>query len=193
MMPLHWSTEVTSWLDVVTVVVQPAGGSTPAAATHAVTVTVELVTPWAVVVLSIVTVQVTSNPAPVGKAGGSHWVTAGAVAAAAASKSFGVSPTGSQEGLTGVGATSVTTWTSDVGKDATATRATAGVLSAKAALGRTPHVARTPPTIAVAPITLRATADRQRRPRKRLMMSRTFSTCRGKLKSPLRNRARVTI
>jgi len=173
-MPLHWSTEVTSWLDVVTVVVQPAGGSTPAAARHAVTVTVELVTPWAVVVFSIVTAQVTSNPAPVGKAGGSHWVTAGAVAAAAVSRNFGVSPAGTEEGLTGVEAASVTKRTTDVGKDASATRATAGALSAKAALGRTSHVARTPPTIAVVPITARATANRRRRrpaPSRRLTMS----------------------
>ncbi|MHB1582197.1 MAG: hypothetical protein ACYCU7_03295 [Acidimicrobiales bacterium] len=59
-MPLHWSTEVTSWLDGATVVVQPEGGSTPAAAKQAVAVTVELVTPWAVTVLSMVKVQVTS-------------------------------------------------------------------------------------------------------------------------------------
>jgi hypothetical protein len=169
---------VTSWLDVVTVVVQPEGGSTPAAARHAVTVTVELVTPWAVTVFSIVTVQVTSNPAPVGKAGGSHWVTAGAVAAAEVSRNSGVSPAGTEEGLIGVEAASVTTRTTDVGKDATATRVTAGALAAKAALGRTSHVARTPPTIAVVPITARATADRLRRqpaPSKRLTMSRTFS------------------
>jgi hypothetical protein len=169
---------VTSWLDVVTVVVQPEGGSTPAAAKHAVTVTVELVTPWAVTVFSIVTVQVTSNPAPVGKAGGSHWVTAGAVAAAEVSRNSGVSPAGTEEGLIGVEAASVTTRTTDVGKDATATRVTAGALAAKAALGRTSHVARTPPTIAVVPITARATADRLRRqpaPSKRLTMSRTFS------------------
>jgi hypothetical protein len=44
-MPLHWSTEVTSWLDVADVVVQPKGGSTPAAARQAVAVTVELVAP----------------------------------------------------------------------------------------------------------------------------------------------------
>ena len=162
----------------VTVVVQPEGGSTPAAARHAVTVTVELVTPWAVTVFSIVTVQVTSNPAPVGKAGGSHWVTAGAVAAAEVSRNSGVSPAGTEEGLIGVEAASVTTRTTDVGKDATATRVTAGALAAKAALGRTSHVARTPPTIAVVPITARATADRLRRqpaPSKRLTMSRTFS------------------
>lgn len=59
-MPLHWSAEVTSCFDVLTVVVQPEGGSTPAAAKQAVAVTVELVEPWAVRVLSIVRVQVTS-------------------------------------------------------------------------------------------------------------------------------------
>jgi hypothetical protein len=107
-MPLHWLTEMTSWLDVVTVVVHPEGGSTPAAAKHAVAVTVELVTPWAEMVFSIVTVQVTSNPAPVGKAGGLHWVTAGAVAAAAVTRNLGVSPAGIEDELTGVGADSVT-------------------------------------------------------------------------------------
>jgi len=80
--PLHWFTEVTSWLDVVTVVVQPEGGSTPASARHAVAVTVELVTPEEVEVLLIVMLQVTSNPAPVGMSGGLHWAAAGAVAAA---------------------------------------------------------------------------------------------------------------
>ena len=44
-MPLHWSTELTSWVDLVTVVVHPEGGSTPAAAKQAVAVTVELVAP----------------------------------------------------------------------------------------------------------------------------------------------------
>ncbi|HWG72632.1 MAG TPA: hypothetical protein VG184_01110 [Acidimicrobiales bacterium] len=57
---MHWSTEVTSWPCVLTVVVQPEGGSTPAAARHAVVVTVELVSPSEVTVLSITTVQVTS-------------------------------------------------------------------------------------------------------------------------------------
>src|ERR1039458_7488711 len=171
-MPLHWLTEVTSWVDVVTVVVQPEGGSTPAAAKHAVTVTVELVTPWAVTVFSIVTVQVTSNPAPVGKAGGSHWVTAGAVAAAEVSRNSGVSPAGTEEGLIEVEAASVTTRTTDVGKDARAKRATAGALSAKAALDRASHVPTTPPKITMVPITAGATANRRRRPRaKRLTMS----------------------
>jgi hypothetical protein len=173
-MPLHWSTEVTSWLDVVTVVVQPEGGSTPAAARHAVAVTVEVVTPWAEMVFSIVMVQVTSNPAPVGKAGGSHWVTAGAVAAAAVTRNLGVSPAGIEEELTGVEAASVTTWTTDVGKDVTITRATAGVLSAKAASGRAFHVPTTPPKITMVPITARATANRRRRRparTKRLTMS----------------------
>jgi hypothetical protein len=82
--PLHWSTDVTSWFAVLTVVVHPEGGSTPAAARHDVAVTVEEVAPAAVTVLSIVMLQLTSNPAPVGKAGGSHWVAAGADAAAEA-------------------------------------------------------------------------------------------------------------
>lgn len=68
----------------VTVVVQPKGGRTPAAAKHAVAVTVEDTAPAEVTVLSMVMLQFTSNPAPVGKAGGSHWVAAGAVAAAEA-------------------------------------------------------------------------------------------------------------
>jgi hypothetical protein len=59
MMPLHWSTDVTSWFDVVTVVVQPEGGVTPAAARHAVPVTVEEVAPAALTVSSMVMVQVT--------------------------------------------------------------------------------------------------------------------------------------
>jgi hypothetical protein len=66
----------------VTVVVQPEGGVTPAAARHAVPVTVEEVAPAALTVSSMVMVQVTWKPAPVGKAGGSHCVAAGAVAAA---------------------------------------------------------------------------------------------------------------
>jgi hypothetical protein len=82
--PLHWFTDVTSCVDVLTVVVQPKGGSTPAAARQAVAVTVELVAPDAVTLLSIVMVQVTSNPAPVGMSGGLHWATAGAVPAAEA-------------------------------------------------------------------------------------------------------------
>jgi hypothetical protein len=52
-------TDVTSWFDVVTVVVQPKGGTTPAAARHAVPVIVELETPAEVTVLSMVIVQVT--------------------------------------------------------------------------------------------------------------------------------------
>jgi len=80
--PLHWFTEVTSWLEVVTVVVQPKGGSTPAAAKHAVAVTVDEEAPVEVTELSTVMVQVTSNPAPVGKAGGSHCAAEGALAAA---------------------------------------------------------------------------------------------------------------
>lgn len=66
----------------VTVVVQPNGGSTPAAAKQAVAVTVELLKPAEVTVLAMLIVHVTWNPAPVGKAGGSHCVAAGAVAAA---------------------------------------------------------------------------------------------------------------
>ena len=81
--PLHWLTEETSWFDVVTVVVQPAGGSTPAAAKHAVAVIVELVAPAEVTVLVIAMLQDVCSPAPVGKAGGLHWVAAGAVAAEA--------------------------------------------------------------------------------------------------------------
>ncbi|MHB1535084.1 MAG: hypothetical protein ACYC1D_10880 [Acidimicrobiales bacterium] len=74
-MPLHWLTDVTSWVAFgVTVVVQPNGGRTPAAAMQAVAVTVELVAPVAVTVLSMVIVQVTWYPAPVGKAGGLHWL-----------------------------------------------------------------------------------------------------------------------
>ena len=65
-MPLHWLTEVTSSPDVVTVVVQPAGGSTPAFAKHAVVVTVELVVPSGLIVFSILTEQLASIPAPVG-------------------------------------------------------------------------------------------------------------------------------
>jgi hypothetical protein len=58
-MPLHWFTEVTSWVEVVIVVLQPKGGSTPAAARHSVAVTVELVAPCEVTVFSIVMLQVT--------------------------------------------------------------------------------------------------------------------------------------
>ncbi|MDA8398836.1 MAG: hypothetical protein M0008_02085 [Actinomycetota bacterium] len=46
---------MTRWLDVVVVVVQPAGGRTPAAAKQAVAVTVEDVAPLAVTVLSTLT------------------------------------------------------------------------------------------------------------------------------------------
>ena len=74
---------MTSWFDVVTVVVQPAGGSTPAAAKHAVEVMVELVAPAEVRVLVIVMLQDASRPAPVGNAGGLHWLAAGAGAVAA--------------------------------------------------------------------------------------------------------------
>jgi len=65
-MPSHWVIEVTSSSEVVTVVVQPKGANTPAAARHAVAVTVELVAPAAVTVFTTATVQVTWNPAPVG-------------------------------------------------------------------------------------------------------------------------------
>jgi hypothetical protein len=82
--PLHWFTDDTSWFDVVTVVVQPEGGVTPAAAKHAVAVTVEEVAPADDTLSSMVMVQVTWKPAPVGKAGGSHCAAAGAVAAAEA-------------------------------------------------------------------------------------------------------------
>ena len=68
----------------VTVVVQPKGGSTPAAAKHAVAVTVDEAAPAEVTVFAMVMVQFTSKPAPVGKARGSHWVAAGEVAAAEA-------------------------------------------------------------------------------------------------------------
>jgi len=76
--------EDTSCFDVVTVVVQPAGGSTPAAAKHAVAVIVELVAPAEVTVLVTAILQDASSPAPVGKAGGLHWAAAGAEAAAEA-------------------------------------------------------------------------------------------------------------
>jgi len=75
---------VTSWPDVVTTVVQPEGGRTPATAKHAVAVIVEEVAPDEVTVLAIVMVQLTCCPAPVGYAGGSHWVAAGATAAGVA-------------------------------------------------------------------------------------------------------------
>src|ERR1019366_4794610 len=81
-MPLHWLTDVTSPLEFETVVVQPKGASTPAAARHSVAVTTELVAPAAVTVLTTVTVQVTWNPAPVGRVSALTWATAGAVVAA---------------------------------------------------------------------------------------------------------------
>jgi hypothetical protein len=71
-----------SSFDVVTVVVQPDGGSTPAAAKQSVAVTVDCPVPWGVRVLATEMSQVTSNPAPVGKPGGSHWATTGAWLAA---------------------------------------------------------------------------------------------------------------
>jgi hypothetical protein len=83
-MPLHWFTEVTNWFELVTVVVQPEGGRTPAAARHAVAVTVDDSAPADDTVLLMVIVQLTSIPAPVGKAGGLHWVAVGALAAAEA-------------------------------------------------------------------------------------------------------------
>ena len=48
-------------------------------------------------------------------------------------------------------------------RNVTATRATAGALSAKAALGRASHVPMTPPKITMVPITAGATANRRRR------------------------------
>jgi hypothetical protein len=58
-MPLHWSTDVTSWFEGVTVVVQPKGGSMPAAAKQAVAVTTEDAAPAEVTVFAMVMVQVT--------------------------------------------------------------------------------------------------------------------------------------
>lgn len=60
MMPLHWFTVETSWVDLATVVVQPAGGSTPAAAKHAVVEIVELVAPLEVTLLTTEILQDTS-------------------------------------------------------------------------------------------------------------------------------------
>lgn len=54
------------------------GNTTPAAAKHALVVTVELVAPLELVVLTTVTVQVTWKPAVMGKSGGLHCATAGA-------------------------------------------------------------------------------------------------------------------
>jgi hypothetical protein len=63
-MPLHWFTDVTSWLEVVVVLTAPIlkgqeGNVTPAAAKHAVAVTVELVAPLELTVLTTVRTQVT--------------------------------------------------------------------------------------------------------------------------------------
>ena len=62
--PLHWLTEVTSWVDDVVLVIGPEfsgqdGNGTPAAAKHALVVTVELVAPVDVVLFTTETVQVT--------------------------------------------------------------------------------------------------------------------------------------
>lgn len=120
-MPLHWLTEVTSWVDVVTVVVGPPlvpistqeGNGTPAALMHSLVVTVELVAPVDVVLFTTVTEQVTCSPAAAGrvapgKSGGLHWMTEGAVTVAAG--------------------------------DSVAAGATAGALCPEATLGRTTHV-----------------------------------------------------
>ncbi len=63
-MPLHWFTDVTSWVEEVVLVIGPEfsgqeGNGTPAAARHALTVTVELVAPVEVVVFTTETVHVT--------------------------------------------------------------------------------------------------------------------------------------
>ena len=58
------------------------GNTTPAAASHALVVTVELVTPVEEVLFTTVTVQVTWNPAVIGKSGGLHCVIEGAVVVA---------------------------------------------------------------------------------------------------------------
>jgi hypothetical protein len=63
-MPWHWLTVDTNWVDVATLVVQPAGGSTPAAAKHAVVVIVELVAPLEATLLTTEMLQDTSLPAP---------------------------------------------------------------------------------------------------------------------------------
>lgn len=62
--------------------VQPEGGVTPAAAKQPVEVTVELVAPSGLMLFTMVTLQFTSNPAPVGKAGGLHWPAVGPAGAA---------------------------------------------------------------------------------------------------------------
>ena len=81
-MPLHWFTDVTSWLEVVVVLTGPTlkgqeGNATPAAAKHAVAVTVELVAPLELTVLTTVRTQVTWSAAPLGNSGGLHCATAG--------------------------------------------------------------------------------------------------------------------
>jgi len=75
--PLHWLTDVTNCVDVVTLLIGPRfsgqdGNGTPAAAKQALVVTVELVAPDDDTLLTTVTVQVTSNPAVIGKSGGLH-------------------------------------------------------------------------------------------------------------------------
>ena len=75
--PSHWFTEVTSWFVVVVLVTGPEfkghdANTTPAAAKHALVVTVELVAPLELTVLTTVTVQVTWSAAPEGKSGGLH-------------------------------------------------------------------------------------------------------------------------
>ena len=64
MMPLHWLTVDTNWVDEATLAVQPAGGSTPAAARHAVVVIVELGAPLDETLLTTEILQDTSLPAP---------------------------------------------------------------------------------------------------------------------------------
>ena len=71
-MPLHWFTDVTSWVDVVVLLTGPTlrgqeGNVTPAAAKHAVAVTVELVAPLELTVLTTVRMQVTWIGGPDGK------------------------------------------------------------------------------------------------------------------------------
>jgi hypothetical protein len=63
-MPSHWFTDVTSWVDVVVLTIGPEfsgqeGNGTPAAARHALAVTVELVAPVELVVFTTETEQVT--------------------------------------------------------------------------------------------------------------------------------------
>ncbi len=75
-MPLHWFTEVTSWVEVVVLLTGPRlrgqeGNVTPAAAKHAVAVTVELVAPLELMVLTTATMQVTWS-AVMGNSGGLH-------------------------------------------------------------------------------------------------------------------------